>query len=77
MPPSIERGSELVSSGTRTGVSPDAVGEAVRFVRAHRPRGTAAGPADYQVKDTARRVVAFVLGTAHAHHANAGIRRRP
>lgn len=74
----IERPEALdTGSVITTGVSPDAVGEAVRFVRAHRPRGTAAGPADYQVKDTARRVVAFVLGTAHAHHANAGIRRRP
>ncbi|WP_420363620.1 UDP-N-acetylglucosamine 2-epimerase (non-hydrolyzing) [Curtobacterium aetherium] len=58
------------------GVTARAVTEAVRFVRATAGSVRGGGPAEYAVPDTARRVVGFILGTAHAHHANAGIRRR-
>lgn len=74
----IER-PEAVDTGSvvTAGVDARAVTEAVRFVRATTDRAGTGGPAEYAVTDTARRVVAFILGTAHAHHANAGIRRRP
>lgn len=74
----IER-PEAVDTGSvvTAGVDARAVTEAVRFVRATTDRTRTGGPAEYAVTDTARRVVAFLLGTAHAHHANAGIRRRP
>lgn len=74
----IER-PEAVDTGSvvTAGVDARAVTEAVRFVRATTDRTRTGGPAEYAVTDTARRVVAFILGTAHAHHANAGIRRRP
>jgi UDP-N-acetylglucosamine 2-epimerase len=73
----IER-PEAVDAGAMVtaGVTTRSVTEAVRFVRAHPVRTRSGGPAEYSVPDTARRVVGFVLGTAHAHHANAGIRRR-
>lgn len=71
-PEAIDTGSVVTA-----GVIAHAVTEAVRFIRATADRDRTGGPAEYAVPDTARRVVAFILGTAHAHHANAGIRRRP
>lgn len=74
----IER-PEAIDTGSivTAGVTADAVTEAVRFARATAGTHRTGGPAEYAVPDTARRVVGFILGTAHAHHANAGIRRRP
>lgn len=73
----IERPEALDSGAMVTaGVTPSSVSEAVRFVRAGVSSPPSGGPVEYSVPDTARRVVAIILGTAHAHHANAGIRRR-
>lgn len=71
-PEAIDTGSMVTA-----GVTARSVTEAVRFVRARSGSTLPGGPAEYSVQDTARRVVGFILGTAHAHHANAGIRRRP
>ncbi|MEN0102303.1 MAG: UDP-N-acetylglucosamine 2-epimerase (non-hydrolyzing) [Curtobacterium sp.] len=71
-PEAIDTGSMITA-----GVTAGAVTEAVRFVRTATGHTRSGGPSEYSVQDTARRVVGFVLGTAHAHHANAGIRRRP
>ncbi|WP_258367560.1 non-hydrolyzing UDP-N-acetylglucosamine 2-epimerase [Curtobacterium sp. MCBD17_008] len=70
-PEAIDTGSVVTA-----GVTARAVTEAVRFARATASADRSGGPAEYAVADTARRVVAFILGTAHAHHANAGIRRK-
>ena len=76
-PGPIERPEALDSGAMVTaGVTPSSVTEAVRFVRAGVSSPPSGGPVEYSVPDTARRVVAVILGTAHAHHANAGIRRR-
>jgi UDP-N-acetylglucosamine 2-epimerase len=74
----IER-PEAIDAGVMltAGVTAPSVTEAVRFVRAGIAATRSGGPVEYSVPDTARRVVAFILGTAHAHHANAGVRRRP
>ncbi|MFZ6991402.1 non-hydrolyzing UDP-N-acetylglucosamine 2-epimerase [Curtobacterium sp. RRHDQ66] len=71
-PEAIDAGS-IVTAGVTAGP----VVDAIRFARAAHAVGPTGGPVEYAVPDTARRVVAFILGTAHAHHANAGIRRRP
>jgi len=71
-PEAIDAGSMITA-----GVTAGAVTEAVRFVRAAVGQVRPGGPIEYSVPDTARRVVGFILGTVHAHHANAGIRRRP
>ncbi|WIB00660.1 non-hydrolyzing UDP-N-acetylglucosamine 2-epimerase [Curtobacterium sp. MCBA15_012] len=70
-PEAIDTGSVVTA-----GVATRSVTEAVRFARATATTRQSA-PAEYAVPDTARRVVGFILGTAHAHHANLGIRRRP
>lgn len=70
-PEAIDTGS-IVTAGT----SAVAVLEAVRFARSAMRIERSVGPADYDVADTSRRVVAFILGTAHTHHANVGLRRR-
>lgn len=71
-PEAIDTGSMVTA-----GVDARAVTEAVRFVRATADPTRTGGPTAYAVPDTARRVVGFILGTAHAHHASAGVRRRP
>lgn len=61
-----------------SGVQPSAVLEAVRFVLAtYAASGEPGVPADYEVVDTSRRVVSYLLSHAHSHHARAGIRRPP
>ncbi|WCN83509.1 non-hydrolyzing UDP-N-acetylglucosamine 2-epimerase [Micromonospora sp. LH3U1] len=73
---SIER-PEALDSGAivMTGLEPDGVVEAIRVVVAQVARGSVACPLDYQVPDTSRRVVDFILSTVRRHHDWAGIRR--
>lgn len=73
----IERPEALDSGDMITaGVERDAVLEATRFARACRDLPRTAGPVEYSITDTARRVVSFILGTAHSHHATLGLRRK-
>ncbi|GAB3061915.1 UDP-N-acetylglucosamine 2-epimerase (non-hydrolyzing) [Micromonospora schwarzwaldensis] len=73
---SIERPEALDAGGiVMTGLDAPSVVEAVEVVTA---QVTAAGvpcPVDYQVRDTSRRVVDFILSTVRRHHDWAGIRR--
>ncbi|MGC4869584.1 non-hydrolyzing UDP-N-acetylglucosamine 2-epimerase [Micromonospora sp. DT53] len=73
---SIER-PEALDSGAivMTGLEPDGVVEAIRVVVAQVADGSVACPLDYQVPDTSRRVVDFILSTVRRHHDWAGIRR--
>ncbi|MBW4705893.1 non-hydrolyzing UDP-N-acetylglucosamine 2-epimerase [Micromonospora sp. RL09-050-HVF-A] len=73
---SIER-PEALDCGAivMTGLDPAGVVEAVRVVVAQVAAGPVACPLDYQVPDTSRRVVDFILSTVRRHHAWAGIRR--
>jgi UDP-N-acetylglucosamine 2-epimerase len=72
-PEALDTGSMITA-----GVQPGPVLEAVAFARSVADTASrSGGPVDYAVTDTARRVVAFIIGTAHSHHANAGIRRHP
>jgi UDP-N-acetylglucosamine 2-epimerase (non-hydrolysing) len=68
-PEAIDTGSIVTS-----GVDPGSVLDAVRFVlaEAERPRPTT--PAAYEVNDTSRRAVAFILGTTRGHARRLGIR---
>lgn len=69
----IERPEALDAGGMITsGVEYESILRAVRFVLAGSAR--AAVPDDYQIDDTSRRVVAFLLSTAHSHHVRSGIR---
>ncbi|WP_439690060.1 non-hydrolyzing UDP-N-acetylglucosamine 2-epimerase [Curtobacterium sp. SP.BCp] len=73
----IERPEALDTGDMITaGVKRTAVLEATRLVRALRGAAPVTGPAEYAITDTARRVVAFILGTAHAHHETLGLRRK-
>ncbi|MFD6611401.1 non-hydrolyzing UDP-N-acetylglucosamine 2-epimerase [Micromonospora chalcea] len=73
---SIERPEALDVGGIiMTGLDPAGVTEAVRVtVRQHAGEGVPC-PVDYQVTDTSRRVVDFILSTVRRHHEWAGIRR--
>ncbi|MEW2141781.1 UDP-N-acetylglucosamine 2-epimerase (non-hydrolyzing) [Micromonospora vinacea] len=73
---SIER-PEAMDSGAivMTGLEPDGVVEAIRVVVAQVAEGSVSCPLDYQVPDTSRRVVDFILSTVRRHHDWAGIRR--
>lgn len=74
---SIER-PEALDAGAivMTGLNPDEVVDAVIVVMAERDRAPHRGvPAGYEVFDTSRRVVHFILSTAQRHHAWAGIRQ--
>jgi UDP-N-acetylglucosamine 2-epimerase (non-hydrolysing) len=73
---SIERPEALDSGGIiMTGLDPDGVIEAVA-VRVEQVAAEGVGcPADYQIPDTSRRVVDFILSTVRRHHDWAGIRR--
>ncbi|MFI9640563.1 non-hydrolyzing UDP-N-acetylglucosamine 2-epimerase [Micromonospora sp. NPDC051925] len=73
---SIER-PEALDSGAivMTGLDPAGVVEGVRAVAAQVAAGAVACPLDYQVRDTSRRVVDFILSTVRRHHDWAGIRR--
>ena len=74
---SIERPEALDAGGIiMTGLDPAGRGRGGRGDR--RPRSPPQGvpcPADYQVADTSRRVVDFILSTVRRHHDWAGIRR--
>lgn len=74
----IER-PEALDTGTMVtaGVDRNAVLEAVRLVTALHDTTRTPGPAEYGITDTARRVVAFIIGTAHSHHETLGLRRKP
>ncbi|MET8358454.1 UDP-N-acetylglucosamine 2-epimerase (non-hydrolyzing) [Micromonospora sp. NPDC005171] len=73
---SIERPEALDAGGIiMTGLDPHGVVEAVQVtVDQVRAEGVPC-PADYQVRDTSRRVVDFILSTVRRHHDWAGIRR--
>ncbi|WP_432905539.1 non-hydrolyzing UDP-N-acetylglucosamine 2-epimerase [Micromonospora matsumotoense] len=73
---SIER-PEALDCGAivMTGLDPAGVVEGVRVVVAQVAAGPVACPLDYQVPDTSRRVVDFILSTVRRHHDWAGIRR--
>lgn len=69
----IERPESLDTGGIITsGVEYAPILRAVRFALAGSAR--AAVPDDYGIDDTSRRVVAFLLSTAHSHHVRSGIR---
>ncbi|KXK59497.1 UDP-N-acetyl glucosamine 2-epimerase [Micromonospora rosaria] len=73
---SIERPEALDTGAViMTGLDPAGVVEAVRVAVGHAVTGPASCPADYQVPDTSRRVVDFILSTVRRHHDWAGIRR--
>lgn len=72
----IER-PEALDTGTivTTGVDPDAVIDGVRLSLAlFSEEGDKALPAEYQVRDTARRVVSFIRSASHTHHRRNAIR---
>ncbi|MGW0503983.1 non-hydrolyzing UDP-N-acetylglucosamine 2-epimerase [Micromonospora sp. NPDC003241] len=72
---SIERPEALdTGSIVMTGLDPAGVVEAVRVVIAQAEVGAGGCPLDYQVPDTSRRVVDFILSTVRRHHDWAGIR---
>ncbi|MBQ0892913.1 UDP-N-acetylglucosamine 2-epimerase (non-hydrolyzing) [Micromonospora sp. U56] len=73
---SIERPEALDAGGiVMTGLDPAGVVEAIRVVTEQVATDGVRCPADYQVPDTSRRVVDFVLSTVRRHHDWAGIRR--
>ncbi len=73
---SIERPEALDAGGiVMTGLDPAGVVEAVGVVVEQVATDGVPCPADYQVTDTSRRVVDFILSTVRRHHDWAGIRR--
>ncbi|MFI0794539.1 non-hydrolyzing UDP-N-acetylglucosamine 2-epimerase [Micromonospora rubida] len=73
---SIERPEALDAGGiVMTGLDPDGVLEAIRVVVDQVAADGVPCPVDYQVTDTSRRVVDFILSTVRRHHDWAGIRR--
>ncbi|MGC4808141.1 non-hydrolyzing UDP-N-acetylglucosamine 2-epimerase [Micromonospora sp. DT233] len=73
---SIERPEALDSAGILLAeLDPEAVLEAVAVAVAQFAADGMPCPPDYQVTDTSRRVVSFILSTVRVHHAWAGIRR--
>ncbi|GAB3975391.1 UDP-N-acetylglucosamine 2-epimerase (non-hydrolyzing) [Plantactinospora veratri] len=73
---SIERPEALDAGGiVMTGLDPGGVLEAVRVTVDQVAEAGVPCPADYQVTDTSRRVVDFILSTVRRHHDWAGIRR--
>ncbi|MEU8184072.1 UDP-N-acetylglucosamine 2-epimerase (non-hydrolyzing) [Micromonospora sp. NPDC049044] len=72
---SIERPEALDAGGIiMTGLDPQGVVEAVEVTVAQVAAAGVPCPADYQVPDTSRRVVDFILSTVRRHHDWAGIR---
>ncbi|MFY1631801.1 non-hydrolyzing UDP-N-acetylglucosamine 2-epimerase [Solwaraspora sp. WMMB335] len=72
---SIERPEALEVGGiVMTGLDPVGVVEAVSTVTAQVSVAGVPCPADYQIPDTSRRVVDFILSTVRRHHQWAGIR---
>ncbi|MET8201879.1 non-hydrolyzing UDP-N-acetylglucosamine 2-epimerase [Micromonospora taraxaci] len=73
---SIERPEALDAGGIiMTGLDPKGVVEAVEVTVAQVAAEGVPCPVDYQVPDTSRRVVDFILSTIRRHHDWAGIRR--
>ncbi|MEV1154541.1 UDP-N-acetylglucosamine 2-epimerase (non-hydrolyzing) [Micromonospora chokoriensis] len=73
---SIERPEALDTGGIiMTGLDPAGVVEAVRVAVEQVAADGVPCPVDYQVGDTSRRVVDFILSTVRQHHDWAGIRR--
>jgi UDP-N-acetylglucosamine 2-epimerase (non-hydrolysing) len=73
---SIERPEALDAGGIiMTGLDPDHVVEAVTVAVDQVAAQGVPCPADYQVTDTSRRVVDFILSTVRRHHDWEGIRR--
>jgi UDP-N-acetylglucosamine 2-epimerase (non-hydrolysing) len=73
---SIERPEALDAGGIiMTGLDPEGVVEAVRVTVDQVAAQGVPCPVDYQVPDTSRRVVDFILSTVRRHHDWAGIRR--
>ncbi|KAB1940664.1 UDP-N-acetylglucosamine 2-epimerase (non-hydrolyzing) [Micromonospora sp. ALFpr18c] len=73
---SIERPEALDAGGiVMTGLDPEGVLEAIRVVVDQVAADGVPCPTDYQVPDTSRRVVDFILSTVRRHHDWAGIRR--
>ncbi len=73
---SIERPEALDAGGIiMTGLDPAGVVEAVRVAAEQVTAEGVPCPVDYQVPDTSRRVVDFILSTVRRHHDWAGIRR--
>jgi len=73
---SIERPEALDAGGIiMTGLDPAGVVEAVSVAVAQVRAAGVPCPVDYQVPDTSRRVVDFILSTVRRHHEWAGIRR--
>ncbi|GAA3735635.1 UDP-N-acetylglucosamine 2-epimerase (non-hydrolyzing) [Plantactinospora mayteni] len=73
---SIERPEALDAGGiVMTGLDPAGVLEAVTVTVDQVGAAGVPCPADYQVTDTSRRVVDFILSTVRRHHDWAGIRR--
>ncbi|MDG4809023.1 UDP-N-acetylglucosamine 2-epimerase (non-hydrolyzing) [Micromonospora sp. WMMD1120] len=73
---SMERPEALDAGGIiMTGLDPEGVIEAIRVTVAQVAAQGVPCPADYQVPDTSRRVVDFILSTVRRHHDWAGIRR--
>ena len=73
---SIER-PEALDSGAilMTGLDPGAVVRGIWAAMSDPNDGIRAIPAGYEIDDTSRRVVNFILSTAHLHHEWSGIRR--
>jgi UDP-N-acetylglucosamine 2-epimerase (non-hydrolysing) len=73
---SIER-PESLDTGTilMTGLDPDGLVEAIGVAVQQAAAEGVRCPADYQVTDTSRRVVNFILSTVRRHHEWAGIRQ--
>ncbi|MER7333114.1 MULTISPECIES: non-hydrolyzing UDP-N-acetylglucosamine 2-epimerase [unclassified Micromonospora] len=73
---SIERPEALDAGGIiMTGLDPQGVVEAVEVTVDQVAAQGVPCPVDYQVPDTSRRVVDFILSTVRRHHDWAGIRR--
>ncbi|MFC4016574.1 non-hydrolyzing UDP-N-acetylglucosamine 2-epimerase [Micromonospora sp. GCM10011542] len=73
---SIERPEALDAGGIiMTGLDPQGVVEAVEVTVTQVAAQGVPCPVDYQVPDTSRRVVDFILSTVRRHHDWAGIRR--
>ncbi|TDB77794.1 non-hydrolyzing UDP-N-acetylglucosamine 2-epimerase [Micromonospora sp. KC723] len=73
---SIERPEALDAGGIMmTGLEPAGVVEAIDVTVAQVGADGVPCPVDYQVPDTSRRVIDFILSTVRRHHDWAGIRR--
>ncbi|MGW5576816.1 non-hydrolyzing UDP-N-acetylglucosamine 2-epimerase [Micromonospora chokoriensis] len=73
---SMERPEALDAGGIiMTGLDPQGVVEAVQVTVAQVAAQGVPCPVDYQVPDTSRRVVDFILSTVRRHHDWAGVRR--